>query len=533
MTSKDSKSAPSDGAREHFAARSKSHDVFLSGSRPDTDDLLAGSPFMGGDIRIDARSWCEFMLRDAAEVRAYQSMVRDCGCSVNMRSALRALRDSVSLKTIAPVEAAARAVSDDDAVTRMLVYRSCLRDEAARNDLSRIAASQQYGDSGFTQAQRYAVSIGLVHSYSRQSMAEYHSRGRHWIASQAAVLEDLRLAAVEAEAAAKLKVAEPVDQGRLDVLAAVRGADPADEDFIRAVLEDRAEFWSPQVREIIVVPTFPEGGSGHRKDIQKSWQGMDGQPLPVVLRGDVAAHRRALVGRWPHAADVIDVVLSDLAAREEVRFRPTLFVGSPGSGKSSLARAICDQIGLPNDLYNLAGIADSSLVGTSAQWSTARECVPLQVIKRSKSASVAVVWDEVEKASTGSQNGSPLDAMLPLLEADQAKRFRDLALESEVDLSFVSHFGTANTIDGIPAPLRDRMRILVMPEPGWEHLGTLSRQIVDRIARERGVDSRWFAPLAEDEMDLIRAAWPGGSLRQLTRIVTTLIDGRDRIIGRA
>ena len=71
-----------------------------------------------------------------------------------------------------------------------------------------------------------------------------------------------------------------------------------------------------------------------------------------------------------------------------------------------------------------------------------------------------------------------------------------------------------------------------MPEPTWEHLGVLSRQIVDRIAKERGVDSRWFAPLAEDELDLVRQAWPGGSLRQLTRIITTIVDGRDRLIGR-
>lgn len=531
MTSKD-KTTASDGAREHYAARQKSHDVFISGSRPDVDDLLAGAPFMSDDIRIDARSWCEHMLSNAADLRGYQAMVKSAGCSVNMRRALRALRDSVSLLTIAPVEQAARAVQDDDVITRMLVYRACLRDDAARSELSKIAGSQQYGDSGFTQAQRHCVALGLLHSYSRTSMKDYHARGRDWLSKQASALEDIRLAAVEAEAAAKLKVAEPVDRGRQEVLAAVRGVDPADEDFIRAVLEDRAEFWSPNVREIVVVPAFSEGGTGHRKDLQKSWQGMDGQPLPVVLRGDVAAHRRALVERWPHAADVIDVVLSDLAAREEVKFRPTLFVGAPGSGKSSLARAICDQIGLPNDLYNLAGIADSSLVGTSAQWSTARECVPLQVIKRSKSASVGVIWDEVEKASTGSQNGSPLDAMLPLLEADQAKRFRDLALEAEVDLSFVSHFGTANSVDGIPAPLRDRMRVLTMPEPTWEHLGTLSSQIVARIARERGIDSRWFAPLAEDELDLVRQAWPGGSLRQLTRIITTIVDGRDRLIGR-
>jgi ATP-dependent Lon protease len=119
-----------------------------------------------------------------------------------------------------------------------------------------------------------------------------------------------------------------------------------------------------------------------------------------------------------------------------------------------------------------------------------------------------------------------------MLEVDQARRYRDLALEVEVDLSAVSHFATANSLDGVPPPLRDRMRVLTMPTPGWQHIGVLTRQIVDRLAKERGIDPRWFQPLAEDELDLIRASWPGGSIRQLSRIVTTIIDGRDQILGR-
>ena len=526
MTSKD-KTGASDGAREHYSARSKSHAVFLSGSRPDVDDLLSGAPFMGGDIRIDARSWAEYMLRDTADLRAYQSMVRDCGCSVNMRRALRALRDSISLLTIAPVEAAARAVRDDDAVTRMLVYRSCLRDEAARSELSKIAGSQQYGDSAFAQTQRYAVSIGLVHSYSRQSMSEYHSRGRQWIANQAAVLEDIRLAAVQAKAAESL--GQLVEKTKSEM--------EHDAEWIdRVINEDRGEIQeAAPPREtfgVVVVPALPEGGTSWRKEIVKSWHGIAGTRLPAVDRGDLAAHRRSLVSRWPHAADLIDIVLGDLAATPAVRFRPTLLVGSPGSGKSSLARAICETVGLPVELFSMAGVHDAALMGTSAQWGSARESTPLQLIKRTGKSSVAVIWDEIEKASSDRKNGAAIEALLPLLERDQAKAYRDLCLEVEVDLSLVSHFATANSLDGVPDPVRDRMRVLSMPEPTWEHLGTLSSQIVQRIARERGVDARWFAPLAEDEMDLVRQAWPGGSLRQLTRIVSTLIDGRDRLIGR-
>jgi len=526
MTSKD-KTGASDGAREHFAARQKSHNAFLSGSRPDVDDLLAGAPFMSDDIRIDARSWCEHMLSNAADLRSYQSMVKSAGCSVNMRAALRALRDSATLQTIKPVEEAARAVQDDDAVTRMLVYRSCLRDEAARNELSKIAGGEHYGDSNFTQAQRHCVALGLLHSYSRPSMRDYHARGRHWLSSQARVLEDIRLAAEAAEAADKAGLSVVQTQSELEQDAAW---------IDRVINEDRGEIAeSAPPREtfgLVVVPALPEGGTSWRKEIVKSWQGIAGTRLPAVDRGDLAAHRRSLVERWPHAEEIINSVLGDLAATPAVRFRPTLVVGSPGSGKSSLARAIFDTVGLPCELQSFAGLHDAALMGTSAQWSSARESAPLQLIKRSGRASVGVIWDEIEKASSDRRSGAPAEALLPMLEPDQARRYRDLCLEVECDLSMVSHFATANSLDGVPDPVRDRMRILQMPEPSWQHLGSLSKQIVDRIAQQRGVDARWFAPLAEDELDLVRAAWPGGSLRQLTRIVQTIVDGRDRIIGR-
>ena len=169
-------------------------------------------------------------------------------------------------------------------------------------------------------------------------------------------------------------------------------------------------------------------------------------------------------------------------------------------------------------------------MGTSAQWSTVRESVPLQLIKRSRHASVCVIWDEVDKVGTGRQNGSIVDALLPLLEPDQARRYRDLALEVEVDLSAVSHFATANDLDAVPHPLRDRFRILTMPEPSWAHLGTLTRQIMDRIARERGIHPGFFDALGQDEMDTIRQQWPGGSIRKLTSAITATLDAREHFL---
>jgi hypothetical protein len=407
---------------------------------------------------------------------------------------------------------------------RIDVYLACSGDDAAHTHLvdyvedtdtwALVRAPRLIDGSLF----RLLVVRGLQAGHAG-SMPDYFNRGlRHANMQSDAIVEykDAR--------EALQKQSQEAEKSKLASL-------KADADFLERVLEDRGEIRSAP--GLIVVPALPEGGSSGRRDIVKGWKDVAGQPLPLVERGDLAAQRNRLVEQWPHAAELIDQILSDLAASPTVRFRPTLLVGDPGAGKSSLVRALCETVALPCELYSMAGMSDSSLGGTSAQWHSARECVPLQLIKRAGVASVGVIWDEVEKSGDSRHNGNALEALLPMLEIDQARKFRDLALEVECDLSAVSHFATANSMEGIPAPLRDRMRVLQMPAPGWQHVGTLSRQIIGRVARERGVDERWFEPLAQDEIDLIRQAWPGGSLRQLTRIVTTILDGRERIMGRA
>ncbi len=181
----------------------------------------------------------------------------------------------------------------------------------------------------------------------------------------------------------------------------------------------------------------------------------------------------------------------------------------------------------------MAGMADGSAMGTSAQWATSRPSVPLQLVQRSGFANGLVVWDEIEKASDSRHNGSAFDALLPMLERSQAQAIRDPALEVAVDLSWISHFATANSVEGIPAPLRDRMRIIKMPEPTWQHIGPLSKQIIRDIARDRGIDERWYPPLADDEVDVIKEVWPGGSLRKLRRGIEGTLAAREAFMGQA
>jgi len=523
MTSQDKTARPAPAAaRAHYDHRTNRHKLIREGLLPSVEELVEGAPWFGGHIEKDIRAWCDaWLLLNSEPAKGRANPHRQA------KAAVRVLRDTCTLDAVKLVETALEAAGEEDTVQRMRIYRACLGDRQAAAALAAVIADDIGYQSGFSSVWQDATARGLLRG-DRRSMESYCTWGVAATKSDHKMIDGYELAggeiAAEATAAA--------DKKKDELLAAVRGVDPDDADFLRAVAEDRAEFWRPRTPELIVVPLLPDNSSGARKELYKSWAGIHSVPLPIVLRGDIGAHRRSLVERWPHAADLIDVILGDLAAREEVRFRPTLLVGSPGSGKSSLTRAICDEMGLPCELVSLAGVHDAALMGTSAQWYSARESVPLQLIKRSKVASVAIIWDEAEKAATSRHNGSPLDALLPMLEIDQAKRYRDLALEVEVDLSLVSHFATANSLDGVPAPLRDRMRVLEMPEPTWQHIGALSKQIIQRLAAERGIDARWFEPLAEDEIELVRQAWPGGSIRQLTRIVTTVLDGRQSIMGR-
>ena len=101
-------------------------------------------------------------------------------------------------------------------------------------------------------------------------------------------------------------------------------------------------------------------------------------------------------------------------------------------------------------------------------------------------------------------------------------------MELAVDLSHVSYILTANSLENIPPPMRDRCRIIQVPNPSPEHVPVLVRGILDDIARERGIDRHWIEPLAQDEIEVITEGWGEGSIRRLRRVVEIFLHDRDR-----
>ena len=241
---------------------------------------------------------------------------------------------------------------------------------------------------------------------------------------------------------------------------------------------------------------------------------------------DLKAARAALRAEFPYAADVIDNVLRDVALRSHVQIRPTILVGSPGCGKSRFATRLLKVLNLPHDLIPCGGVSDGAFAGTPRRWSTGEPSLPVALITRYKAAGPGAILDEIEKVGTSRHNGQVHDALLAFLERETASRFHDPYVQAPCDLSHVTWLMTANSLDGLSAPLRDRCRVIPFPEAGQDHLAVLSRQILAELLADQGLDHRWVSPLDEIELEAVTKAWPGGSLRKLRRVIEVILASR-------
>jgi len=289
----------------------------------------------------------------------------------------------------------------------------------------------------------------------------------------------------------------------------------------------------PLAPGVVVVPPYstPTGTKSDRDRTKWDFHPISGKPLELVLTGDVASHMKSLTARAPHLVEVYAIMMADTGMSESARFRPTILVGEPGSGKSWSAREIGRVMGVPTIVYSCGGSADSTFQGTAAHWSTSGPSVPLGFILQCRRGNPIIILDEIDKTSTSGHNGRLVDALLTFLDRGNSASYRDPSLEQTVDLSHCSYILTANSLEGIPGPLRDRCRIIEVPNPTWQHVPVLVRRLVEDIAKERGLDVRWYPDLACDELDVIGRGWGGGSIRKLRRAVEVVLDGRDASRG--
>jgi hypothetical protein len=277
----------------------------------------------------------------------------------------------------------------------------------------------------------------------------------------------------------------------------------------------------------IVVSRLGDTDLSGARHIEAEFKRILHQRLPLAPVPDLSAVRAQLLAAFPHAIGVIDLVLDALVGQPHVRLRPIILVGSPGCGKTTFSGQLFSLLGIPYESYPCGGASDGSLGGTARRWSTGEPSLPLALVRRHRFASPGIILDEVEKAGTSRHNGALADVLLGLLEPESAKAWFDPYLQSSVDLSHVVWLATANILDGVPAPLRDRCRILRFPDPTLEHLPVLAAHLLKALVLERQLDPRWAIPLSALELDHLAGAWRGGSIRALGRLVEGVLKARN------